>query len=367
MPLDFHKRAEMTRDIQKHGYSVCRAISPQVDRSTGAKAAGLEHDISTELKREAEESGRPVRGVMVPFTALTGQRDLTTTSTSGGELVGTDHLNDQFVDLLRPTSAVVAAGATVLSGLKGNVSIPKVSAGASGAWVAEGGAPSETTHTTTSITLSPKHLAAYTEVGRTLVIQSSPAVDAWVGGDLRKALGTSLDAGAINGSGTSNEPTGILNQSGIGAVAMGTNGAIPDWDSLVDLIQEVAIDDALNGRLGFLTNSKVVAKLRKTAKVSSTDSVMIMEKTGALLGYPLFESSNVPSNLTKGSGTDLSACLFSNFADLIIGSWGSGIDLLVDPYADSTKGLIRISAFLDCDVQIKHAESFASVQDLITA
>jgi HK97 family phage major capsid protein len=364
MPLDFQRRDEMSREIQKHGFSLTRALAPSagIDRITKGTQT-LEDDVCGELSRQAQSEGRAIRGIVLPFEAFT--RDLTTTATSGGELVGTDLKGDQAVDLLRATSITASLGATLFTGQTKNFTIPRITVGASGEWIAENGAPSESTHTTDDISFSPKHIAAYTEIGRTLMIQGQPAVDALVARDLSSALGTSLDVAAINGSGTSNEPTGILNQA-IGSVALGTNGAIPDFDSTIDLKKEVSVDNALRGSLAYLTESKAIAKLQKTAKVSSTDSVMILEGN-SLNGYPIAESNNVPSNLTKGSGSALSAMIFGAWQDLLIAQWGPGIDVLVNPYADSTSGKIRISVFMDCDIHVRHAESFAAIQDLITA
>ena len=177
-------------------------------------------------------------------------------------------------------------------------------------------------------------------------------------------IAVGIDAVAINGGG-SNEPTGIMQTSGIGAVALGTNGAAPTWTSISALAKEVAIDNALKGNLAFLANPKVAHTLRTTAKVASTDSVMIQETRDSLMGYKFAETSNVPSNLTKGSGTDLSALIFGNFSDLIIGEWG-GVDVLVDPYSLSTTGAVRVVVFADVDVAVRHVESFAAILDMIT-
>ena len=179
-------------------------------------------------------------------------------------------------------------------------------------------------------------------------------------------VASAIDSAGIQGSGSSNQPTGILNQSGIGSVAIGTNGGAPTWASVVDNISQVAIDNALGGSLAFLTNPQVVGKLRQTAKVGSSDSVMIMNEGNTLMGYRVAQTSNVPSTLTKGSTSgSCSALIFGNFNDLIIGQWG-GTDVLVDPYTGSSTGTIRIVVFADIDIAVRHAQSFSSTQDYTT-
>jgi HK97 family phage major capsid protein len=172
---------------------------------------------------------------------------------------------------------------------------------------------------------------------------------------------------AIKGGG-SNEPTGILGTSGIGSVAVGTNGGAITWPLVIDLIAEVDVDNALTGSLAFLTNSKVVKSARKIPKVASTDSVMIMETASTMADYQLANTNLVPSNLTKGTSSGVcSALIFGNFADLILGYW-SELDVLVNPYESTaySKGNIQIRAMLTADIDVRHAESFAAIQDLTT-
>ena len=101
-----------------------------------------------------------------------------------------------------------------------------------------------------------------------------------------------------------------------------------------------------------------------TAKVGSSDSVMIMNDQKNLMGYNVFSTTNSPDNLTKGtaSGT-CSALTFGNFNDLIIGEWGS-LDISVDPYTNAAKGGTRIIGLYDVDIGVRHAESFAAIKDI---
>ena len=135
-------------------------------------------------------------------------------------------------------------------------------------------------------------MSARVSYSRQLLLQGLPDVEMTLTGDLRQQLGTKLDEVAIEGGGT-NEPTGIMQTSGVGSVALGTNGAAPDLAMLANLIKEIGVDNALAGRLAYLTNSKVVSKLRQTAKVSSTDSVMLINEVMSIFGYNVIESNNV--------------------------------------------------------------------------
>ncbi len=260
---------------------------------------------------------------------------------------------------------VKQAGALVLSGLVGDVAIPAQNAVNSASWVAENAAVTEVNPTYRQVTMAPKTLGTFTDISRHLMHQSTPAIETIVRNDIIQTLSNEVDKKAIQGDGTSNTPTGILNTSGIGSVAMGTNGDQATWAKVVETWKEVATDNANIGALGWVTSPLQISRLMAIAKVSSSDSVMIMNDQNNLMGYKVFSTTNSPDNLTKGtaSGT-CSALTFGNFNDLIIGEWGS-LDISVDPYTNAAKGGTRIIGLYDVDVAVRHAESFAAIKDLI--
>ena len=135
---------------------------------------------------------------------------------------------------------------------------------------------------------------------------------------------------------------------------------------VIDLESAVDVANALDGALSYLSNAKVKGEMRKTVRVSSTDSRFIMDDPNELSGFPFLNTNNVPSDLTKGIGTALSAMIFGNFNDLLIGHWGA-VDVLVDPFSLSSQGATRMTIFNDIDVAVRHAESFAAIQDIVTA
>lgn len=346
-------------------YSFCRALAalsnPQDKRLQ--EAAAFEFECS---RAAAEKYKKDPQGLMIPYDVL-AQRDLTVgTATAGGNTVSTDLLASSFIDALRNRTVVVQQ-ATVMNGLVGNIAIPRQSAQAapSAYWVAENAATNEGQPAFDQVTLSPETLGGYTDFSRKLFLQSSMDIESFVRNELAKILAIELDRVCIEGSGSGNEPAGILNIAGIGDVAGGANGAAPTWDNIIDLETAVAQDNADVGSLMYLTNAKARGKLKKT-RIESGAPEMVWPNNSALInGYSTMITNNVPSDLTKGSGTDLSAILFGNFADLLVGFW-SGLDILVDPYTASTAGTVRVVAMQDCDIAVRHAESFAAMKDAIT-
>lgn len=347
-------------------YKFMNAIRAQMGRQF-EKDAGFELEVSRAV---AQKSGKDPKGIYIPGEVL--KRDLNIgTTTAGGHMKGTDHMGDSFVEMLRNRTLVKQMGATVLSGLRGDVQIPTQTGAATAYWVAEGADLTESQQTLGQVTLAPKTVGAFTDFTRKMLIQSSPDVEQMVQRDLASVLALETDRVAINGTGAGDQPTGILNTSGLSLVALGTNGATPDWPSIVNLEGELTTANADMGSLGYLTNAAVRKKLKQITKVSADAGAgFIWEggndpEFGSLNGYRAGVSNNVPSNLTKGTGVDLSAILFGNFADLLIGEW-SGIDLQVDPTTLGLSGGIRLIVFQDIDIAVRHIESFAAITDAIT-
>jgi HK97 family phage major capsid protein len=324
--------------------------------------AGLELEASRAV---ADKVGKKAQGIYLPMDVMA--RDLTAgTNSAGGYTVGTDMMGGSFIDLLRNRMMVMQMGARLMTGLNGNVAIPRQSGGATAYWVAENGAITESGQTFDQVTMSPKTIGALTDISRRLLLQSSVDVEALVRDDLASTIALALDLAAINGSGSSNQPTGILNTSGIGDVAGGTNGLAPTFAHMVELETDVATANADIGALGYLTNAKVRGKLKQTEKASSTGQ-FVWDGNG-VNGYNAMVSNQVPSTLDKGTSTGVcSAIIFGNWNDLIIGQWGAGIDVMVDPYTGGAAGTVRVRAMQDVDIAVRHAASFSAMQDALTA
>ncbi len=356
--LDMEKK-----DLSK--YSILRAIV----------AASKNDWRGAEFERECSEAvenklGKQAQGFFVPYDVMVEKRDLNVgTPTAGGNTVDTDLMAGSFIEMLRNKMVIRRLGATVLSGLVGDVAIPKQTGGATGYWLAEGADITESEQTIGQVIMTPKTVGALTELTRKLLQQSSMDMENFVRNDLATILALAMDLAAINGSGASNQPTGILNQAGVGLVAMGTNGLAPDFASIISLETEVSIDNADIGTMAYLTNAKVRGKMKATPKVSGYPTYLWENGNatgeGNLNGYRALVSNQVPSDLDKGTSTGVcSAMILGVWDQLLIGLWG-GLDILADPYTKSASGGLRVTAFQDCDIAVRHPESFAVVKDYL--
>jgi HK97 family phage major capsid protein len=325
-------------DRETAKFSIVRAIQAM---STGNwKEAGFEQEVSRAV---AKKLGRDPQGIYIPYEAL--KRDLTVgTATAGGHTVATDLAADSFIEMLRNRMAVMAMGARSLTGLVGNVAIPRQTSGATSYWVAESGAPTEGAQAFDQVSLTPKTVGAFTDISRKLLLQSSIDVESFVRTDLAASLALAIDLAALNGSGASNQPTGIINTSGVGAVDL-TSGI--SWADVVELESDVGAANADVGSLGYMTTAALRGTMKTTLK-SAGVSGYLWEGDNTINGYKAMVSNQVPAG----------KIVYGNWNDLIVGMWGA-LDITTDIYTGSTSGTVRVVALQDVDVAVRHAASFS--------
>ena len=355
-PLATPSRALGLSDKDSQRFSFVRAFNALANPSNprAQKEAAFEIEIS---RASAQKLGREPQGIMVPSEVL--QRGLNTSNAES--TIGLDFMAQSFIEMLR-NRAVVLPNVTLLNGLSSPVKIPRQSGGATAYWLKEGQAPNNSDQSFDQVALTPKTLGAYTDITRKLLLENSIDVENLVRRDLATTLAQEIDRVIINGSGKDNEPLGILNLPDLASVAIGANGGPLSWKQVVQLETEIAADNTDIGQLYYITNARVRGQLKQTEKATNTAQFLMQE--GALLnGYQTLVSNQVPSNLLKGTAKNLSALIFANLYDVIVGMWG-GLDLTVDPYSMSTSGTVRLVALQDIDIAFRHLESFAAIKDI---
>jgi len=355
-----------------HRYSIVRAVNEMVSRG---RLSGLERELSDDV---AKRTGKPSGGFYVPLEALNAPvRALSAgTDANGGYMVENHVAQELFIDRLRNAMIVQRLGATMLPGLSSNVDIPRLTGSATAAWVAEVADATESEQTMDQVSLTPRGVTALVVYSKQLLIQTSGAVEQILRGDIASQLGTAVDLAAIAGLGTTDQPRGILNTTGIGAVVGGTNGLAPTWGNIVALETAVTTSNGNRNAVGYLTNGSVRGKLKTTPKqASGVEGAFIMGDEpfpgdsgfSMLNGYKCGVSEQVPSNLTKGTSNGVcSAIIFGNWADLLIGQFGA-LDIVVDGNTLAHKRQIRLVVSQWVDIGVRHPASFAAMKDALTA
>ena len=121
----------------------------------------------------------------------------------------------------------------------------------------------------------------------------------------------------------------------------------------------------LDETLAYISNAKVMGKLKTIPQVAGYPWYLLNE--GKVNGYPFYMSNALPSNLTKSTGSGLSAAIFGPFSQVICGTWGGGLQFIIDPYTAKASGVLEVTAIAYHDVAVRHADAFAKIVDISTA
>lgn len=322
---------------------VIRALSEPTDVSA-QKAAAFEFEAS---RAAAAKRGKESDKFVIPTDVLTRALNTSTSGTAagdtGGNLIATNLLASSFIDILRNRATIMQLG-TVVGGLVGNIDIPKQVAAAQGYWIGEDADATEDNLELGQISMTPKTVAAFSEITRRLMMQSSLDVEAMVRADLARALALTIDKAGYYGTGNDFQPKGIANYTGINAVDF--TAVQPTWAELVDMETKISLDNADVQAMAYVGNAAFRGHAKTTEKFSGT-GMTLWEQGGTVNGYRTEITNQV----------DTGDVFMGNFADLLIGMWG-GLDLTVDPYSGSKKGRLRVVVFQDVDFVLRRTESF---------
>lgn len=329
-------------------FSFLRAIHACAEKDWSK--AGFELECSRSVAQKLGRVSEPTK-FFVPYEILqrevpTVKRDLTTASPgTGGYLVATE--NQGFIEILRNRSVAFRMGVRRLTGLQGNVTVPRQSGAATPVWLTtESSTSTESNQTFTQMALTPKTVSAYTEISRLLMLQSSPAAEGIVTDDLAQVVAIAADLSVLSGSGASGQPTGITNTSGVGSVA----GTSLGYAGVLEFQTDVATSNVQPARGGYVTTPAVAALLMARARFSNTDTPLWVGNIwdGSMAGFPAMSSNQVAS----------ATAIFGDWQEVVVGEWGV-LEVDVNPYANFQAGIIGVRALYSLDVGVRRSFAFS--------
>jgi len=329
-------------------YSILRAIRAATTKDW--RDAPFEKECSDQV---AKQVGSESRSFYLPYDIMTAprnRRDMNiTTDTAGGFLVGTQHMAGSFIELLRAKLVAAAAGVQIMSGLVGNVAIPKETADPTGYWIeTEGNPPTESQGTVGQVTLSLKNVAAWVDITRNLMKQSAPAADNIVLNSLVKVLARMIDLAVFHGTGANGQPTGIATAAG-GAFT----GATFSWILAISALTDVMNANAEKPGMNWVCNPTSWGILKTREKGTAGYPVYLCGDDDRMAGFPVLTSTQITAQYL----------FFGDFLQAIIGEWGV-LDINVDDKSLSTSGGIRIVGYQSVDVGVRQAGAFTLATDL---
>lgn len=332
-------------------YSLMKAI--RAAQSNNWQKAGLELEAHKAMMSRDNLQQKESGSFFVPMDVQArqptyGRRDFNVAG--AGSLVGTDHLAGSFIELLRNKSVLMGSGATRLTGLRGNVSIPKMTSGATAHWLA-----TETTPTPESqpaigqLQLTPRNVAALTEISHQMLQQGDPSAEQLVLNDLAQTVALAADLGGLAGDGAGGAPTGVLNTVGVGDF----DGLALDYEAVLDAQVDVVKANAMIGSMAYINDPDTTVKMMTRVKFAGTDSPIwagnILE--GDCAGFPGRTSNQVPADTS----------IFGAWAAMILAEWGV-LELAVNPNQNFAAGITGLRAWYTMDVGIRYPQAFSKAE-----
>ena len=284
-----------------------------------------------------------------------------TTDTAGEHTIDDELLADGFIDILLEFHAAIAL-CTKLPDLQGNITFPRQDARAVAGWTAEQVAAAEQNPTFDTVTLSPKHLRAWTEVTTQLLHQSSIPVEQFIRRDLARALAKEMDRAILFGTGASDQPFGVNAITGLSSVTWpADSGGVSqfNYDDLCEVEEQLGNEDALMGMLAWIVSPNIRRLARSTAELGANTSNPIW-RMGRMLDYEAYVTTQVITYANDGSISDETTGFFANWEEMMVGMWG-GIDIMANPYSKDREGVVRVTIGQMCDNAPRHDESFCKI------
>ena len=330
-------------DKEADSFSLLRAVR---SIANGRALEGLEKESCEAMAKLVKRELKP-GAIVIPQDvfrrSVFNRAQNATTATAGGYSVGTNI--GPLIELLRNRTVVAAAGATQLTGLVGNVQLPKHTGGATAYWVSETGALTDSQSTFGQVTLTPHRLGATVPYSTQFLAQSSLDAEAFIRDDLMKVLSIEKDRAALHGSGGA-QPIGIASTSGINATV--TYGGAATWADVVEAETGIAVDNADIGDMAFVLSAAAVGKWKTILKDSVAGAdYLINSVNGTANGYMVHRTNQVAGNVS----------FFGVWSQLVMASW-AGLEVIVDPYALKKSGQVEITVNELCDLAVRQPLAF---------
>ena len=306
---------------------------------------GFEREISEEIRKNGGCSGKGA--ISVPHAVLLGRATSLTESGTSSYTVGTELRADLFIDALRPYMILPALGVQFITGLRGNVAIPKMTAAGSGYWVAEEADITRLAPTLGQVALSPHTVGAACDISHLLMAQSTPAADEIVRGDILKSIASKIQQ-AVFATGGAGSPTPITSATGMNNPTV--TGGTPTYAEMLGFPGDILADSAMTDNQKWAISGAVWRKLAATFTDGTAKAQVLLDwASKTLLGFPYLVSQDVGTN----------AAFFGDWSTVMIGVWGNGIEINADTSTLSLSGGVRLVGLQDVDVAVRHGAALA--------
>lgn len=278
--------------------------------------------ICNEGVKEMRQAGLNTVGQLyIPFE----KRAAVSVTAEGSDIVGTNLM--AIEPALRAKNVLVQSGAKFMTGLSGNVQIPRLSPSNVG-WQNEVGQAVDGAPTFDNVTLTPHRLTCFVDLSKQLLVQDSLSVEEAIRQDIIAAITSKLEATILSADArTVSNPGGLM--------AGKTPTAVATFADICKLEAAVESAGVLNP-VSYVVSPSVRANFRDMTKGK-----------GMQLAY-VDNSLDGATVLSTGNMKD-KHFIVADWTNLALAQFGS-LDITVDSYSQAVNGCVRlvINSYWDC-------------------
>ena len=338
------------RDIERTStaFSLSRAAAAII---AGKTLTGVEAEMKQEADREARACGLSLEGnIALPEKFL--KRASAAGALESDKGIGTDV--GEGIAALREATFVESLGCKVITGATSNIKFPRISAASVGTWSAETGDTDDSVQEHDDLTLTPNRVCAQGMYSRQLLMQGGQSIDNLVVGDIAASLNHAIDTAVFAGSGTSGQPTGLLNTTGVTDAADSTDAKA----LLLAMEATLYSKGAIGPNVHIVCSPTAYKEVKGTALVGSVNALYDMASQQAN-GYSI-----KGTNFLTDATTDVGRVVMGNFEQLLLCYFGAGVDITIDPFTAAATGNVKIFANRFVDLAARQPTAFTKCDSL---
>lgn len=264
-----------------------------------------------------------------------------TTAGNASALVANQYLT--FEEALREQSIAGMVGVQMIEGQNNVLKMPRGD-GATGAWVGEGSAITDSSSSFSTVTWEPKTYALTIPYTRQLgVLNGTYDVEDITRQDILGLFVEAAEAAIFAGAG-GNAPTGIQLDTAVPSVATGSVSLA----AFTAMWQEQRENKGSANNLAYVLTPGVYAAAQNTAQFSNTGPAILVD--GKINGFPVYASNFLPTNLGSGAAH---GSLFGNFSTVLAAHFGV-VEIIKDEYTAAANGIVKLRAFMYMDSKARN-------------
>ena len=279
------------------------------------------------------------------FANLTGranqeQRDLLYGTGSGANVVPTE-MEAAIVEMLDDPNTM--RGICSVTQARGDREIPVETAIGSGGWLAEQGTISTSDVTITKKTASPKSYGTAIAWSSLMSAGAVVNIDQYFGRAVGRTIQAGLEDGYLDGSGTSNQPEGLVTALGTATfMDIATDGG----DGVIDAVHSIS-PQYRNTGARWMMNDTTLSAIRKLKNDDGDYLLQHNALNSGLRDGPVYSLYGYP--VTVAAAMSNTQCLFGNIERAYrIYDWGQ-TTILVDPYTSASTMTTTLWAYRQTD------------------